>query len=359
MVYRYYPPASSSPYALFFVRVFLLSLVLNFLGRFITEAVIIFIVVLVDPSQASFLGEYFQDLLGLGYLLDFFIIPFAIALTLSLLAGGIAFVLNLAAIASKLTTGLYIRFARGRLGSLVSKTGLFDFHGTWICEQKTNVDIDLRTGGAMFKELIGRRKSDVLIFPAIMVTFIMVLITKITGFSEDIEQTLEIIAALVICVIILLLCFYIPSMWILQDAEIKKVNIGKTGDVDNVVHIASSYRSGVTAIFGFSALVGFGDIAVKAFVALSQNVTGQQIVMINPLASYLVTYIYVIGFLLMMASWVLPGMALAMIRYMSSHGKAIAQLRDHVVKKKICQEGTLIPELSETTDATTSYEVVK
>lgn len=358
MVYRYYPPASKSPYLQFFIRVFLLSLVLNFLGRFITEAVIIFIFILVDPSEASFLSEYINNVFTLEYLLDFFIMPFVIALILSVLAGAIAFIVNLASIGSKITSGLYIRFAKSRFGSLLSRAGIFDFTGVWICEQKISQDIDLRTGKSMFKELIGKRKVDVLFFPAILVTFILVIITKVTGFSDETEQALEIIAALIIFFTILVLCFYIPSMWIIQDAEIKKVDIGKTGDINNVVHIASSYRSGVTLIFGFSALVGFGDIAVKAFVNLAKNTLQRQDVSINTLASYVVTYLYAIGFLLMMASWVLPGVALAMIRYMNNHGKNIAQMRENVVKKGICQDGTLSQEFSGSSESKTTYEII-
>jgi hypothetical protein len=350
--------------------VILLSLVLFVVGRILTETVFLIIIVVFNPSEINFFFYYLSGILSLNFWITFAIRPYILALFIITTAGIIAYVSNLAAVGAKLMTWLYIKLASGRIGSLLSLTLIFDFAGDWMVEQKTREEINLKDWRGMFSELVKERAVDVIAFPALVSIFILVIVSKIVDLNPNnlIFNEIPAIDFAAISVgffVVLLLCFYIPSMWILADGEIKKINFGKTGDVDYVFHVASSYKQGLATFIGFSGFVGFGKLAVQALVKTEQSLQSEGLGT-NVTAStadtiliYLATYVYALGFFLIMASWLLPGISLAMLRYMKSHGKYVAQTREKVVIKGICREGTLTPALNEYKTETTDYVEIK
>ena len=363
-MYVYKPPKSKRSIFAFIGIILIISFIVFILGKELTQIGFILFAVLFYPEYLTSLGDILANFLSPSFQFNYVFIPYLITLPLMLVAGILAYIIDLGNIGARVMTWFYIRLASGRIGSLMSLTMVFDFSGDWLVEQKGREEIDLTNWRKMFSELFKERAVDVFVLPALIAIFLLVILAKFININPDLLyygnlSTVDFSGIIVAIVVIFLVCFYIPSMWILKDGDIKKVNYNKNGDIDYVRHISTSYKQGYSAFIGLSAILGFGKFAQDAIIATEQQYSSEHIFLSQTITNtaliYLASYIYAFGFFLVMVSWLIPGVTLTLIRYIRNHGKNTVQIRKKVVEEGICSEGTLTESLLEKKQDLTDY----
>ena len=363
-MYIYKPPNSKKSTFSFLAIILVISFVVFLIGKELVQIGFVVFFFLFYPSYIPSFGSIVSSFLSPSYQLSYIFIPFLITVPLMVFVGLLAYIIDLGSIGARLMTWFYIRIASGKIGSLLSLTMVFDFSGDWLVEQKGRNEIDLTNWRKMFIELFIDRAVDVFILPALLGIFLLVLLAKVITINPDLLyygnlSTVDFSGIGVAIVVIFLMCFYIPSMWILKDGDIKKINYNKHGDIDYVRYISTSYKQGISAFISISAILGFGKFAQDAIVATEQQYSLHGISMPSTITNtalfYLASYLYAFGFFLVLASWLIPGLSLVMIRYMRHHEQYTVQIREKVVKKGICREGTLTESFLEKKQDQTDY----
>jgi hypothetical protein len=359
--YFYKPPKNIRSYLTFFFFVYLTSFVLYFIGKIVADFIIVgFFLADADKVLKFVINEYQTSQYWIEVLF-----PFLLCIPIILIAGIIAYIFNLATIGARLMTGIYIRIASGKIGNLIGLIPLFDFGGDWVVETKAKEEINLSTGRGMYKELVAERGGDIVIFSALLGSFLLVILEKISLISLDpsvFHKVLSVnlnegdfFAIITGFISIFLLCLYIPSMWILKDGEVKKIIFDEENDIKNVTNVATTYRQGFSLFIGFSGLIGIGNIAVEWVKAHIPNAVSN-----SSILEYIAVYAYAISFFLIMASIILPGICLTMIRYMKKHEEFILSTRQNLIKNNVAKSGTIsFGETSILSDIESSLQVIR
>lgn len=341
MSYFYKKPKNIFSYVTFFIYVYITSFILFVIGRLITEVIIV----------GLFLGDvtkilnFFSSNLTQEYLIDFFL-PFILGIPIIIIGGVIANVLNLGSLGAKMMTGIYIRLASGKIGNFIGLIPLFDFGGTWIVETKAKDEVNLSTGRGMYKELVLERGNDVLFFSSLVAAFLLILLGRLGFVSlspanflfNNLINEADFYAIIAGFITIFVLCLYFPSMWIFRDGEIKKIAIDEEGDVKSVKNVSNTYRQGLSLFIGFSSLIGIGNVALNW---IDLQVMENNISSIPVFIKYVGVYVYAIGFFLILASIMIPGISLATIRYMKHHEENILKTRHSLLKRGTGKSGSI------------------
>ena len=348
MSFFYKPPKNKRSYLSFFIFVYILSFILYFIGHFINDFIIVIFIMPTFNQAFDFIVN--KELTSSSYWIQF-MFPIALSIPIGLLAGLITYFLKLANFGAKFMTKIYIRIASGRVGRIIGLIPLFGFGGEWVVETKAKEEIDLSTGRGMFKELVAERGGDVLVFSSLLGSFLLVVLHKLA--FVDLSPTTfyfpyknvylingaDLFAIFTAFITIFVLCFYIPSMWIFKDAEVKKIVFDKNdSDIKDVTNVAITYRQGLGTFIGFSGLIGIGSIAIDW---ASKIPGGNVTITSSTILTYIAIYSYALAFFLEIAAFILPGICLTMIRYMRKHEEFILSTRQSLIKTGTGKSGSI------------------
>lgn len=169
-------------------------------------------------------------------------------------------------------TGLWRRVGRrfsskfalllqGRFGRLLELTQFFDLGGEWYLEELASHGYDFDSVEHVAEELLAERWRDTFYFPTALSAVIALLLVTLTG-NPFMFASIIVIAPLMP----LILSFWTPFIWTLQDAGLKRVEWStESGDVLIIQRISDILRDGFDKLVGISALFGIGTAGASAF----------------------------------------------------------------------------------------------
>lgn len=200
-------------------------------------------------SVASILN---QNILNVTFLIYLLIIPNII----------VALVIMWLKLWTKLSRILCPRLTlalNGRLGFLLELTQFFDFRGDWYLENTLIYEYNLHNTSSIFKTLIIDRWHDVLFFPTVLSSALALLLVVLTN-KPDYFLSVFIIAPFTP----LLLTFWTPNLWTVEDAGLKAMMYQKTGEISNINKISAIIREGFNKLVGIGAIIGIGTTGATA-----------------------------------------------------------------------------------------------
>ncbi|MFW9930320.1 MAG: hypothetical protein ACFFD1_13070, partial [Candidatus Thorarchaeota archaeon] len=160
---------------------------------------------------------------------------------------------------------------KGRIGYVLELTQFFEFSGDWFLESIAVHEYDFRGFRPAFKELVTERWRDTIFFPVSLVATLSLLIVTLTN-KPELFLSLLIIAP----VLPLLLAFWTPFIWIIDDSGLKRVNYGEPGDINAINRISTIIRDGFNKLVGIGALLGLGTAGSSAirstYVPIDQSI---------------------------------------------------------------------------------------
>ena len=222
-------------------------------------------------------------------------------------------------VGGRLTTRFALAF-KGRIGKLLELTQFFQFSGDWYLEAIAVHDYNFAGYRPAFKELITERWRDTIFFPVALAATLSVLLVTVTNKPENFWSILIIAPILPI-----LLTFWTPFIWTMQDSGLKRVNWGETGDVNAIERVSNIVRDGFNKLVGIGAILGLGTAGSTAIRA---NITGTSFddqFLISSLESLLAfnlnfivsTGLWTIGLFFLICAASLPGVVLASLVYLN------------------------------------------
>jgi hypothetical protein len=235
----------------------------------------------------------------------------------------IAFIVIILGLWRRLGKRLTTRFAlafKGRIGRMLEMTQFFEFSGDWYLEAIAVHDYNFTGWRPAFKELITERWRDTIFFPVSLAATISVLLVTISNRPEFFWSVMVIAPILPI-----LLSFWTPFVWTMQDSGLKRVNWGETGDVNAIERISNIVRDGFNKLVGIGAILGLGTAGSTA---IRESITGLSsdsqflTASIESLLSFNLNFlvstgIWTIGLFFLICAASLPGVVLTSLVYLN------------------------------------------
>ena len=323
--------------------IYLTSFILYSFGRIIGDLVVVTFASPNISDVITFIKTYYPTS---EYWTEVFF-PFFVSVPVIFLGGMITYFLNLATICARFMTKIYIRLASGRIGNFLDLIPLFDFGGTWVVETNAKEEINFSTGRGMYKEFILERGSDVLFFSSLVGALLLVILQKLNFvdltvnvsnyYFKNLITTADFFTIITAFITLFILCLYIPSMWIFRDGEIKKIVFASGKDVKTATNISNTYREALGVFIGFGGIIGIGDIAINSVISPLPNALANK----STIFYYLAIYSYSLSFFIVMASILLPGICITMLRYMTKHEQFVLDTRQKLIKSGTGKSGSI------------------
>ena len=229
---------------------------------------------------------------------------------------------------------------RGRLGGLLEITQFFQFGGSWYLEAQSVNDYNFNSTMGVVHELVRERWRDTIFFPTSLAASISILI-----FSAYSDQ-LSIMSLFVLGGILpLLLAFWIPALWVIQDSGLKRAEWSFNGELLTIQKISDILRDGFNKLVGFGAIFGIGTAGASVFraqitgnsVSTASALTGGIQSLLNLNFNFLVSAVlWTIALLFIVTAVSLTGNVITSLSYLNTdHLDNVKKMRTKLQQKEI------------------------
>ena len=187
---------------------------------------------------------------------------------------------------TEIITQRFVYSMHGKLGTILELTQVFDFNGEWFLESSTVNDYNFSSIKKSFSEIFSKRWRDVIFFPIAVSSTLGLLISffinNVTLYGDASRYALIESIFFFILLMPIILSFWTPVMWIIDDCGIKLLTHRTSGDIDSVKSLSNELKRGFHTIFGFGAIIGIGSAISLSLVGLfTTNTYGIQFLAIS------------------------------------------------------------------------------
>ena len=229
---------------------------------------------------------------------------------------------------------------QGKIGSLLEFTQFFEFGGSWYLEATSVNDYNFRTTLGVTHELIRERWRDTIFFPTSLAASISIVIF---GLYSDPNSLLSLF--ILGGVLPLLLAFWIPGLWTIEDSGLKRAEWSSNGELLTIQKISAVLRDGFNKLVGFGAIFGLGTAGASVARAgltgtsLSSTsvITGGFNNIINLNFNFLISaFLWTAALLFIVTSVSLTGNVITALSYLNSdHLSNVKKMRTTLQKRDI------------------------
>ena len=114
---------------------------------------------------------------------------------------------------------------RGKIGKLLELTQFFEFSGQWYLEIHGVYDYNFKSTMGVVHELVNERWRDTIFFPTALSASISIVAFSLYPSGESL-----LFLFVVSGIMPILLAFWVPAIWVMQDSGLKRVEWSDSGD---------------------------------------------------------------------------------------------------------------------------------
>lgn len=236
---------------------------------------------------------------------------------------------------------IMISILKGPFGTILDKLRIIDLPGTWYMEEEIEDPIGSDKIFGLYRNLIFKRWKDTILFPAVFsanIALILIALVQDKAFFSW--------AFLYAPLAPLLLTFWTPVLWVIQDSAVKSVKVSKTNDeIIELQQVSVTLRNGSNTLFSIGAFIGIATIGIN-FIRpqLGQKILSDVTLLSSNSSNFLglnfsfifSSILWTIGLILLLISLSITGMGLNSAYYLATkHKQNVESFRQALIVKNI------------------------